>query len=194
MDCELWASKLSDFDRKSVRRDVGIERDSCNGLGGWHDKWQSSSDYVTRRGGSAPQLFKDSAHTIWDPRVLYLSVMRSLCHYNDKRSYSWGNRKPYVIGMPIKIGASNVAVMPKQPDCLRLEMTLGLIGEFDQAVMNASKVTWKYPWNGFSDWKWSKEWAGKCQHGPNPQKNQPMRIWPIRAAVGCERGSDTRPR
>ena len=50
-------------------------------------------------------------------------------------------QKPYVIGMPIKIGASNVAVTPKQPDYLRLEITLGLIGEFDQAVMNASKVT-----------------------------------------------------
>ena len=50
-------------------------------------------------------------------------------------------QKPYAIGMPIEIGASSVAVTPKQPDCLRLEMTLGLIGEFDQAVMNASKVT-----------------------------------------------------
>ena len=33
---------------------------SCNGLGGWHYKWQSSSDYVTGRGGALPQLFEES--------------------------------------------------------------------------------------------------------------------------------------
>ena len=49
-------------------------------------------------------------------------------------------QKPCVIGMPIKIGASNVAATPKQPDCLRLEMTLDSTSEFDQAVMHANKV------------------------------------------------------
>ena len=38
VDYELWVSNLSEFDGKSVRRGVEIERGSCNGLGGWHYK------------------------------------------------------------------------------------------------------------------------------------------------------------
>ena len=34
VDCELWVSNLLDFDGKSVKRGVGIERDNCSGLGG----------------------------------------------------------------------------------------------------------------------------------------------------------------
>ena len=38
MDCELWVSNLLDFDRKSIKGVVGVERDNCTGLGGWYCK------------------------------------------------------------------------------------------------------------------------------------------------------------
>ena len=56
MDCELWVSDLSEFDVKSVKRGVEIERGSCNRLGGWHCKRLLGSYYVTRREEGAPPI------------------------------------------------------------------------------------------------------------------------------------------
>ena len=38
MDCELWVLNLLDFDEKSIKGAVGVERGNCSGLGGWHYK------------------------------------------------------------------------------------------------------------------------------------------------------------
>ena len=38
VDCELWVSNLLDFDGTSIKGVIGVERNNCSGLGGWHYK------------------------------------------------------------------------------------------------------------------------------------------------------------
>ena len=90
--------------------------------------------------------------------------------------------------MPIGNSASDVTAMSRQLNCLKLKMTLTSTSEFDQTAMNASKVTWKRPWEQFLWLGMIRGVTGKCQHGPNLLKKVSKRQW------GCEKGSDARPR